>query len=75
MIHEKENCYIITKAIDTINEIKIKMWRRRIEMTPTGVEAGIPVELVMCIGTLRFTSRQLGSYTTRWNTRGVVFER
>ena len=58
----KENCYIITKAIDTINEIKIKMLsRRRIEPTPTCVEAGIQVEPVTCIGTLRFTLRQLGS--------------
>ena len=52
MIHEKNI---------TINKIKIKMLsRRRIEPTPTGVEAGIQVELVTCIGTLRFTSRQLG---------------
>ena len=70
MIHEKK----IATSIDTINEIKIKMLsRRRIEPTPTGVEAGIQVEQVTCIGTLRFTLRQLGSYTTRWNTRGVVF--
>ena len=31
--------------------------RRRIEPTPTGLEAGIQVELVTCIWTLRFTSR------------------
>ena len=38
----KENCYIITKSIHTINKIKIKMLsRRRIELTPTDVEAGI----------------------------------
>ena len=70
----KENCYIITKSIHTINKIKIKMLsRRRIEPTPTGEEAGIQIELVTCIWTLRFSSRQLGSYTTRRITRGVYF--
>ena len=65
---------IIIKSIHTINKIKIKMLsRRRIEPTQTGLEAGIQVELVTCIWTLRFTSRQLGSYTTRWITKGVVF--
>ena len=33
--------------------------RRRIEPTPTVVEAGIQVELVTCIETLLFTPRQL----------------
>ena len=48
--------------------------RRRIEPTPTGVEAGIQVELVKCIGTLRFTSRATGQlhYEIEYKRSGIL---
>ena len=45
--------------------------RRRIEPTPTVVEAGIQVELVTCIETLSFTSRQL-HYEMDYKRSGIL---
>ena len=70
MIHKKKIATSLQKQLIRLNEIKIKMlWKRRIEPTPMGVEAGIQVELVTCIGILRFT---LLHYEMEYKRSGIL---